>query len=1492
MALLRIVLLGLLLWQLPPANSAEPVVAARPASAAPAAAGAATAAASASYQPRIKPYVDDYGSVVFVLALVGAGALLVVEWRRKPLTLEPFEVPKEFADAGLTGAVVSRQLADAIRELQRNARPDDGPADMSFVELPSMQVDLQLPGMAWSVRGVVRYLKQLVGKTENRVLGEVVKLGKNYFVRLRNAEGQAIQVAQSFRNPWDIPDTYPATAQAAISLINPLEAVSILYASETPATGYPKTLAALRAHLATAPAATHQDAYVLWASVCRALGNPQEMEHKLALARTAARRRWMRSATSTRYLNFVGSIDRERRRFAEAKQAFRAAHRIDRRNIGAMSNLGLLHLDMECPEKAVVWFRRLANKHPTSSRGYRGLGLAAVRTGDHAEGIRQLSRAIDVTPLTRWSRINLIDAYREVGDFAAAEREAAALEAIDSGFAPLHRFRSSLARDLGDPGAARQHAARAIALDPFDPWNHVEAGRVENLLGEFDKAIDFCRAALRLRPQMPEAMRCWAAALAHKGRVDEALVKFREGAEGAPTDVWCLLEMSDLLRTLGRYPEAWSAAQQAGERNPGSHFVRRRCAFVLRDTDDFAGEERELLEAVRLRPNDPGNWIDLSNLRRRERRYEEAEPFARRAAQSFARPSRSFYAWSRVLLDQGRPDEAIAKLREGVAAQPSDPAPWLDLADALLAQNRIVDAANATREALARRPHHAPAWRRWAWVLRDSADHDGAKQQLDAARELAPWDVDGWIESADFCRAIGRTQEALALADEAIRRWPRSSAAHSCKARLLGDGGRVQQAVEAFDRAIEAAPGDLWVRHRLGEALRRWGHWHEAAAVASSVLARRPGNVDAMQRLGWALWDQRRWAESEAQFAAASKARPGDINIRCDQAQMLITQYRAEPALQLLEQAHQLDPRHGAVYRVWARALSALNRQGDAAAKLKEATEVRPDDLSSWIDRVELLQRMERTAEAHAVIAEAIARHPWSAPLRRRHAALLRNASDAAGARAVFDEAAAIAPFDLDVALDTVQLCRTQGALTEAAELALQATLRWPGSARAHNALAWIRHDQGDADAADAAWQRMAELEPGRADTVLDRCDALRASHRGAEAIIEARGVLHLHPRLLRAWRCVARVVEDDGDLKNAEAIWREATEACPDDADAWIELAEVLLKRKDWPAFDHALGTALGLNPVSLWAMRLAAKAQEARPDATEASVLAAWQRIVDAAPSEIDALLHLSRLHAERGEVPQAIEKLDLALDRRPNSPNALRARLRLFLDQQDLGSAATTLAHLRSREPMATRDLLTWAGAAIERGALDEAEQTIAHAHRIAPGSADVLQAWSDLLHKQGRHALAECRMRDAIAAAPWDAYRISQMAGILRGERRAKEAVDLLRSALRLHRHSATLTLQLARSLIDQGDPGGARDALAEAGQLIGSHDANAMIDEALLHERLGNTAAAKSSALRAASARPARAWILRSAAAMLSRLGDTARSNELLRTATQMEPAHA
>jgi tetratricopeptide (TPR) repeat protein len=263
--------------------------------------------------------------------------------------------------------------------------------------------------------------------------------------------------------------------------------------------------------------------------------------------------------------------------------------------------------------------------------------MVADRRGDYAGSLRHLARSLDVAPRARWPRINLIETHRSLGDFAAVEHEVQVLKALDDSFAPLYRVWSSVAREAGDPRAARGRAARASELDPVDPWNHVEQARVALALGDAGDAIRASQRALALRAGMAEARSTWAQALMQSGQTEAALQLLREAAAAAPTDVWCLLQASHLLRRLGRFDEALTATDAAHGRNRRSEAPWRYRYWALRDRCDFVGAEAALRRAARRAPRNPSIWKDLSEFHRQHGRLEDAEAAARRAVQTGVR---------------------------------------------------------------------------------------------------------------------------------------------------------------------------------------------------------------------------------------------------------------------------------------------------------------------------------------------------------------------------------------------------------------------------------------------------------------------------------------------------------------------------------------------------------------------------------------------------------------------------------------------------------------------------------------------------------------------------------------------------------------------------------------------------------------------------------------------------------------------------------------
>ncbi|HVO36273.1 MAG TPA: DUF4388 domain-containing protein [Gemmatimonadales bacterium] len=76
--------------------------------------------------------------------------------------------------------------------------------------------------------------------------------------------------------------------------------------------------------------------------------------------------------------------------------------------------------------------------------------------------------------------------------------------------------------ESGDAAAAREAAEAALALKPEEPRGHLALGRAHLAEGLFGEAVEDCRRAIRLAPDLADAYRWCGFALAASGRFHEA----------------------------------------------------------------------------------------------------------------------------------------------------------------------------------------------------------------------------------------------------------------------------------------------------------------------------------------------------------------------------------------------------------------------------------------------------------------------------------------------------------------------------------------------------------------------------------------------------------------------------------------------------------------------------------------------------------------------------------------------------------------------------------------------------------------------------------------------------------------------------------------------------------------------------------------------------------------------------------------------------------
>jgi tetratricopeptide (TPR) repeat protein len=316
------------------------------------------------------------------------------------------------------------------------------------------------------------------------------------------------------------------------------------------------------------------------------------------------------------------------------------------------------------------------------------------------------------------------------------------------------------------------------------------------------------------------------------------------------------------------------------------------------------------------------------------------------------------YAYARLLLADGRSDDARAQLERTLAQQPGSPAVLFSLAQ-LAYQGKQPEDAKRYLQRYLDLPRSVPRDNAPALLFMAQIDEEAGR--LDAAIEsLSKVPRGEEFASATIKRALlmGR-QGKVEAAREVLRDAPVATQREraqmvSAESQLLREAKRNQDAFDVLDKGLERMPDqpDLLYDHAM--AAERIDRLPVMEASLRRLIALRPEHAHAYNALGYTFADR---------------------NVRLDEARSLI-----EKALQLApDDAHILDSMGWVLFRQkdYPRALEYLRQAYDKRPEVEIAAHLG-----------EVLWAMDRRDEARALWREARGREPDNTTLRETLARL------------------------------------------------------------------------------------------------------------------------------------------------------------------------------------------------------------------------------------------------------------------------------------------------------------------------------------------------------------------------------------------------------------------------------------------------------------------------------------------------------------------------
>jgi tetratricopeptide (TPR) repeat protein len=445
------------------------------------------------------------------------------------------------------------------------------------------------------------------------------------------------------------------------------------------------------------------------------------------------------------------------------------------------------------------------------------------------------------------------------------------------------------------------------------------------------KAVELYKKALELEPDSPVIGERLAETYAKSQQIRDAVLEAKRVLARDPASL-------DAHRLLARiYVRSLGDLSASGQKQ----------------TLDLAIEQYQKI--LELSPNDDEAAVWLARLYGFENEQDKAAQVLRGVLDREPGNEEALGQYTRLMLDSGRPDEAVARLKKGLGPS-SDAQLYGLLGDAYTQEKNSAGAEQAYRQAVALDPGE-PAYRQGlAQTLFSQQKYDEALPEYQQLAEMDPKDPESYLRLAQIY--LQKKKFDLAEANAS--------------------------------RAQSLAPDNLEVLYTAALVAQAQAHYDDAARLLSSALGQVPKDPDARRRetrllgvlydtLGRVYRRQEKYPAALDAFRKMSALGP----VQAKQARLeIIATYEAsgqiDPAIAEARQAMEQEPHDRNLKITYALLLGEKEQTDDAAKMLEGLLTGSPDDLQIYLTLAQVYESGRRYPEAEQAArhAESLAKRP------------------------------------------------------------------------------------------------------------------------------------------------------------------------------------------------------------------------------------------------------------------------------------------------------------------------------------------------------------------------------------------------------------------------------------------------------------------------------------------------------------------------------------
>ncbi|MBX9687395.1 MAG: tetratricopeptide repeat protein [Candidatus Obscuribacterales bacterium] len=391
-------------------------------------------------------------------------------------------------------------------------------------------------------------------------------------------------------------------------------------------------------------------------------------------------------------------------------------------------------------------------------------------------------------------------------------------------------------------------------------------------------------------------------------------------------------------------------------------------------------------------------------------------------------PKNRLIAEGEGLAKGGRWQKAQELFLQACSEDPSNVVALHDLAVSYAHTDKLAEAADCERKALAIDENYVPAHIELAWVLGRLNDKEAAREHLKRALEIEPKNLSAKknLEALSLPhsrKTVPQNQPLVELSSAASTKPERVTETAVSKALIARAGSSFRQgkyavAKRLLEQALENCPDSVAARASLGVVLGSTGDYQGQIAQEKKAIEIEPKNAALHINLAWALAQKGDLQEALESYQHALELNPKSLEAQAGQGLLLYRLGKKEAAIAVLKEAVRVNPEASQLRMAYGAVLQGIGRNPEAINELLDTVKLSQNNSDAKVRLAAAYLDGAEYAKANELYKQLVERYPANAELRIGYGLSLTKMDDINSAYLQFKKAA-----ELDKNLAAAHAC-------------------------------------------------------------------------------------------------------------------------------------------------------------------------------------------------------------------------------------------------------------------------------------------------------------------------------------------------------------------------------------------------------------------------------------------------------------------------------------